>query len=165
MPISLGVALLAGTSLARSERRILPEPLVGMLTGALAALAVTIDLIGFVVALGRYSVGARRAVSITGHWQPPLGGPMVTAIEAICVCWLAWIALGAKRTAHTQRRLRRREGPPSTPPPASRVGHHERQRKSQLLSTGQPVFDETWNDDVRSCCYLGFQCDPDGQDS
>ncbi len=93
MPISLGLVLLAGTSLARSEDRWPRERLVDLLAWALAAVAVTIDVIGFVVALSRYSQGAGRPISIIGRWQPPLGGPLVTALEFTCVCALGWIAV------------------------------------------------------------------------
>lgn len=93
MPISLGIVLLAGASIARFQRRLVPETVTVVIAAALAAVAVGINIIGFVVALSRYSVGVYRAVSVTGPWQPPLGGPAVTALEAACLVALAALAM------------------------------------------------------------------------
>ncbi len=127
----------AATSLVRSKRRFFRasrwhalRPLV-----ALASPSIYRARIG-----SRPLLSARPAVSITGHWQPPLGGPMLTAIETICVCWLAWIALRCKANGAHATSAAPKGGAAIDASTGVTSRHHERQRNLNCCRRDLPCL-------------------------
>ncbi len=90
MPISLGVVLLAGLLLAESRRWERARPLQVLLGVAFCLTATWTNVCGFVVAISRYAVGARGAISLSGKWHPPVSGVLLVVVVV-----LAWLLLGA----------------------------------------------------------------------
>lgn len=86
LPLAVGVPLVA----AVAARRPRPAP-VPLLAGVLAVLAVC-HLVGFVTALGRYTVGTGNGLGLVDAvWSPPLPA-LVLAVGAVLAA-LAWSAL------------------------------------------------------------------------
>jgi hypothetical protein len=88
MPISLGIVLIAGLLLAESRRWPVARRAQVVLGTVLCVAASWTNLDGFVVAISRYAVGAGKAISLTGAWNPPVPAGVLVAAEA-----LAWVLL------------------------------------------------------------------------
>jgi len=108
LPIAVGVPVLAAVASQRPGGAARPVPRVG--SGALGPLTLVLlalvllalaaaQVVSYVVALGRYTVGTGNGLGLTDvAWAPPLPAPVLAvAFAAAAAGWAVWLLLGLRR--------------------------------------------------------------------
>lgn len=91
LPIAVGVPILLGYTAGSWTRR--ARWLAGLLSLAVVSLVAFVHVDGFLTFFTRNTAGFDHALTLSGHWQPPLG--IVTWLVVLIVAWLFFLALSA----------------------------------------------------------------------